>query len=179
MIVLETNRLILRLLNTDDAEFVLRIVNEPSFVENIGDRGIRSLEQATNYLLDGPISSYRNHGHGPYMVVLKTVQAPIGLCGLLKRVKFDDADLGYALLPEFWRQGFAFEAASAVLDYAYSSLSLPRTLGLVSPDNRPSISLLEKLGFEFSELRQMRADGLPTAVYVHTPARERQRRPIS
>ncbi|MEO7102177.1 MAG: GNAT family N-acetyltransferase [Gemmatimonadaceae bacterium] len=173
MIVLETDRLILRLLTTDDAEFVLRLVNDPSFIENIGDRGIRSLEQATNYLLDGPISSYRNHGHGPYMVVLKSVQAPIGMCGLLKRVKFDDADLGYALLPEYWRQGFALEAAKAVLDYAYASLNLPRTLGLVSPDNRPSIRLLEKLGFEFSELRQMKADGLPTAVYVHTPGRER------
>jgi len=173
MIVLETDRLILRFLTTDDAEFVLRLVNDPSFIENIGDRGIRSLEQATNYLLDGPISSYRHHGHGPYMVVLKSVQAPIGLCGLLKRVKFDDADLGYALLPEYWRQGYALEAASAVLDYAYDSLKLPRTLGLVSPDNTPSISLLEKLGFEFSELRQMKVDGPPTAVYVHTPDRGR------
>lgn len=171
MIVLETDRLILRFLTADDAEFILRLVNDPSFIENIGDRGIRSIEQATNYLQDGPISSYRNHGHGPYIVVLKTVDAPIGLCGLLKRVKFDDADLGYALFPEYWRQGFAFEAATAVLDYAYTSLNLPRTLGLVSPDNTPSIALLEKLGFEFSELRQMKTEGPPTAVYVHTPAK--------
>lgn len=179
MIVLQTDRLILRYLTTDDAEFVLRLVNDPSFIANIGDRGIRSLEQATNYLLDGPMSSYRHHGHGPYMVALKAALVPIGLCGLLKRLQFDDVDLGYALLPEFWRQGFAFEAASAVLDYAYDSLNLPRTLGLVSPDNAPSIRLLEKLGFEFSELRQMKEDGPPTAVYMHTSSRKRNRPPVA
>lgn len=169
MIVLETDRLVLRYLAVGDADFVLRLANDPSFIRNIGDRGIRSVEQAANYLLDGPISSYRHHGHGPYLVELKSTSLPIGLCGLLKRVQFDDADLGYALLPDFWRRGLAFEAASAVLDYGYHSLSLPRMLGLVSPENVPSIGLLEKLGFQFSELRQLKPDGLPTAVYVHAP----------
>jgi RimJ/RimL family protein N-acetyltransferase len=169
MIVLETDRLLVRHLNTDDAEFILQLVNDPSFIANIGDRGIRSLEQATNYLLDGPMSSYRHHGHGPYLVALKDDLIPIGMCGLLKRIQFDDADLGYALLPQFWSQGFAFEAASAVLEFSYRSLDLPRTLALVSPNNFPSIRLLEKLGFEFTELRQVRPDGLPTAIYIHTP----------
>jgi RimJ/RimL family protein N-acetyltransferase len=177
MIVLETERLVLRHLNTDDAEFILRLVNDPSFIANIGDRGIRSLEQATNYLLDGPMSSYRHHGHGPYLVALREAHVPIGMCGLLKRIQFDDVDLGYALLPEYWSQGFAFEAASAVLEFAYDSLALPRTLGLVSPDNLPSIRLLEKLGFEFSELREMKADGPPTAVYLHTPGKPKQNLP--
>jgi ribosomal-protein-alanine N-acetyltransferase len=170
MIVLETERLILRHLSTDDAEFILRLVNDPAFIANIGDRGIRSLEQAMNYLLDGPMSSYRYHGHGPYLVALREALVPIGMCGLLKRVQFEDADLGYALLPEYWSQGFAFEAAAAVLQFAYESLALPRTLGLVSPDNLKSIRLLEKLGFEFLELREMKPGGPPTAVYVHTPA---------
>lgn len=169
MIVLETDRLVLRYLTVGDADFVLRLANDPSFIRTIGDRGIRSVEQAANYLLDGPISSYRHHGHGPYLVELKTTSAPIGLCGLLQRVQFEDADLGYALLPDFWRQGLAFEAASAVLGYGYQSLELARTLGLVAPDNIPSIGLLEKLGFQFSELRQMKPDSLPTAVYAHTP----------
>lgn len=177
MIVLETERLVLRHLNTDDAEFILRLVNDPSFIANIGDRGIRSLEQATNYLLEGPMSSYRHHGHGPYLVALKVELVPIGLCGLLKRIQFDDPDLGYALLPEYRSQGFAFEAASAVLDLAYSSLGLPRTLGLVSPENTPSIRLLEKLGFEFSERREMKVGVPPTAVYVHTPTRPPARPP--
>ena len=168
MNILETDRLVLRHLTTDDAEFVLRLVNDPSFIANIGDRGIRSVEQASTYLLDGPIRSYTDHGHGLYMVALKSSLTPIGMCGILKRIQFDDVDLGYALLPEFWSQGFAFEAASAVLHFAHSSLGVPRTLGLVSPDNLPSIKLLEKLGFIFSELRQMKPDGLPTAIYTHS-----------
>ena len=171
MNVLETERLVLRHLTTSDAEFILRLVNEQSFITNIGDRGIRSLEQASNYLLDGPIKSYAAHGHGPYMVELKPELQPVGMCGLLKRAEFDDIDLGYAFLPEFWSRGFAFEAASAVLRFANESLHVTRTLGLVSPDNLPSIRLLEKLGFVFIELRQIKADGLPTAIYSHsTPA---------
>lgn len=168
MNVLETERLVLRHLTTSDAEFILRLVNEPSFITNIGDRGIRSLEQASNYLLDGPIKSYAAHGHGPYMVELKPELQPVGMCGLLKRAEFDDIDLGYAFLPEFWSRGFAFEAASAVLRFANESLHVTRTLGLVSPDNLPSIRLLEKLGFVFIELRQIKADGLPTAIYSHS-----------
>jgi [ribosomal protein S5]-alanine N-acetyltransferase len=168
MTVLETDRLLIRHLTVDDAEFILRLVNEPSFIANIGDRGIRSHEQASNYLLDGPIRSYAEHGHGPYLVALKQSLEPIGMCGLLRRAQFKDADLGYAFLPEFWAQGYAFEAASAVLRFAHESLGFQRTLGLVSPDNIPSIKLLEKLGFEFSELRQMKPSGLPTAVYTHS-----------
>ncbi len=170
MTVLETDRLVLRHLNAGDAEFILRLVNDPSFIENIGDRGIRSLEQASTYLLDGPIKSYSARGHGLYLVVLKPLLEPIGMCGLLKRDEFQDIDLGYALLPEFWSQGFAFEAATAVLKFAHDSLGAPRTLGLVSPENTPSIRLLEKLGFTFSELRQMKPDGLPTAIYSYSPS---------
>jgi RimJ/RimL family protein N-acetyltransferase len=170
MTVLETDRLLLRHLTVDDAEFILRLVNDLSFIENIGDRGIRSLEQAATYLLDGPISSYQLHGHGPYLVLTRESLEPIGMCGLLRRAQFEDIDLGYALLPEFWSRGFAFEAASAVRDYAHGVLAAPRILGLVSPDNLRSIKLLEKLGFSFSELRQMKPDGPPTAIYVHLRA---------
>ena len=172
MTVLETDRLVLRHLNADDAEFILRLVNDPSFIENIGDRGIRSVEQASTYLLDGPIKSYATHGYGLYLVVLKPSLEPIGVCGLLKRDHFQDVDLGYALLPEFWSRGFAFEAAAAVLKFAHDSLGVPRTLGLVTPENVPSINLLEKLGFSFSELRQMKPDGLPTAIYSYSPPKE-------
>jgi RimJ/RimL family protein N-acetyltransferase len=166
----ETDRLLIRHLTTDDAEFILRLVNDPSFIANIGDRGIRSLEQACTYLHDGPIRSYSEHGHGPYLVALKQSLVPIGMCGLLKRVQFQDADLGYAFLPEFWSQGFAFEAATAVLHFSHTSLGFHTTLGLVAPGNTPSVRLLEKLGFVFSEFRQMKPDGPPTAVYSHSTA---------
>ena len=165
MTVLETDRLLLRHFTLDDADFILRLVNDPAFIANIGDRGIRTLDDAAVYLTDGPIASYAQHGHGLYLVALKESQEPIGICGLLKRIQFADVDVGYAFLPEFWSRGFAFESAVAVLDYARDTLKASNVLALVSPENRASIRLLEKLGFEFSELRQLKPEGLPTAIY--------------
>src|SRR5689334_13496934 len=98
-IVLETERLVLRRLTPGDAAFMLRCLNEPSFLQNIGDKGVRNLEQAVSYLEGGPIRSYRVHGHGLYLAILKESRQPVGLCGLLKREQFEDIDLGYALLP--------------------------------------------------------------------------------
>jgi [ribosomal protein S5]-alanine N-acetyltransferase len=167
--VLETDRLVLRHFTPDDAGFILQLVNDPSFIANIGDRGIRTHDDAVTYLLDGPIASYERHGHGLYLVALKATLVPIGICGLLKRIQFDDVDLGYAFLPDFWYQGFAAESATAMLEFARATLKFPRTLALVSPDNRRSIKLLEKLGFSFIELRQMKTEGLPTAIYVYPP----------
>jgi len=171
MTVLETDRLLLRHFTTDDAGFILELVNDPSFIANIGDRGIRTTDDAVTYLLDGPIASYERHGHGLYLVSLKPTLVPIGICGLLKRIQFNDVDLGYAFLPNFWYQGFAAESAAAMLKFAHTTLKVPRTLALVSPDNTRSIKLLEKLGFSFTELRQMKPEGLPTAIYVHPPSR--------
>lgn len=169
MNILETDRLVLRHLTTDDAGFILELVNDPAFIANIGDRGIRTRDDAVAYLLNGPIASYERHGHGLYLVILKATLEPIGICGLLKRIQFDDIDLGYAFLPGFWYQGFATESARAMLEFARATLKAPRTLALVSPDNARSMRLLEKIGFSFIELRQMKADGLPTAIYVHPP----------
>ncbi len=167
--VLETTRLVLRHFTPDDAEFILEIVNDPSFIANIGDRGIRSLDQAVGYLVDGPIRSYEEHGHGLYLVTLKPSLQPIGICGLLKRNQFDDVDLGYAFLPAYWSRGFAFESATAMLDFARSTLHIERTLALVNPDNVRSIRLLEKIGFSFSELRDIPPGHLPTAIYSYPP----------
>ena len=147
MNVLETDRLVLRYVTLDDAEFALRLLNEPSFLQNIGDRRVRTLEQASNYLLEGPIKSYQVHGHGMYLVALKETLEPIGLCGLLKRDQFEDVDIGYAFLPEFWSRGYAFESALAVRDYGEQTLGLTRMIAVVSPGNAGSIRLLEKLGF--------------------------------
>jgi [ribosomal protein S5]-alanine N-acetyltransferase len=145
--VAETKRLVLRRFTASDAAFALRLLNEPSFIENIADRGVRTLEQAARYLLEGPIASYQRHGHGLYLVELKPSLQPIGMCGVLKRDGFPDVDLGYAFLPEFWSRGFAFESASAVLDLVRSVLRLPRIVAFVSKGNATSIRLLRKLGF--------------------------------
>jgi len=165
MIVLETERLILRHCTVDDAELILRLLNEPSFLENIGDKGVRTLEDAVRYLLDVPIKSYQLHGHGAHLVLLKESLEPIGTCGLIHRDQFEAPDVGYAFFPEFWAKGYAFEAASAVMEYGRRTLGLPNIIALVKPGNAGSIRVLEKLGFSFSKLIQMEPDGAEAALY--------------
>jgi RimJ/RimL family protein N-acetyltransferase len=156
--VLETERLQLRRLSVDDAEFILRLLNEPSFIENIGDRGVRTNDDARAYILKGPIASYEKFGFGLWMVEIKSSGLPIGICGLLKRDVLDDIDIGYALLPEFWSQGYALESASAVMGYAKERLGSKRVLAVVNPDNQSSIRLLEKMGFHFERMVRLSED---------------------
>ncbi len=122
--LIETDRLRLRQLSDDDADFVLRLLNEPSFIENIGDRGVRTLDDARAYITNGPIASYEKHGFGLLLVELKEPGTAIGICGLLKRDVLPEPDIGYALLPEFWCKGYAHESATAVLDHARNVLGL-------------------------------------------------------
>ena len=144
--ILETERLILRRFLPDDAAFALRLLNEPSFIENIGDRGVRTLDDAVHYLAEGPGAMYETHGHGLYLVALKQTLQPIGMCGLLKRDAFPDVDVGYAFLPEFWSKGYARESVIAALGEA-RALGLKKVIALVSPGNVASVRLLDKLGF--------------------------------
>jgi RimJ/RimL family protein N-acetyltransferase len=158
--ILETDRLQLRMLTTDDAEFVLRLLNEPSFIQNIGDREVRTVDQARDYILKGPIASYEKFGFGLWLVETKSAAVPIGICGLLKREVLDDVDIGYALLHEFCSQGYALESASAVMSYASKTLGLNRVVAVTNPDNQSSIRLLEKLGFEFERMVRL-SEGAP------------------
>ena len=150
--ILETERLQLRMLSVDDAEFILRLLNEPSFIQNIGDRGVRTINDARAYILKGPIASYEKFGFGLWMVETRLESTPIGICGLLKRDVLADVDIGYALLPEFWSQGYALEAASAVVSYAHEKLGLKRVLAVTNSDNQSSIRLLEKMGFKYERM---------------------------
>lgn len=151
-IVLETDRLTLRQLTTGDAAFILRLLNEPSFVRHIGDKDVRSLSDAENYILTGPVDMYHRLGFGLWLVEQKPNLVPIGLCGLLKRETLDDVDIGFALLPEFCRKGYAYEAASATLEHAQNHLQLSRLVATTSQDNSASGRLLDKLGFEYEQL---------------------------
>jgi RimJ/RimL family protein N-acetyltransferase len=153
MLVLETERLLLRPLTTDDAPFILTLLNEPSFLRFIGDKKVRNLEDARQYILTGPMASYERHGLGLLAVELKASQTPIGMCGLLKREELPEPDIGFAYLPDFWGQGFAFEAAKAVMNDAREGLKLNRVLAIVNPDNDASIKLLERLGLKFERLK--------------------------
>ena len=155
MIVLETDRLVLRRISTHDAEFILRLLNEPSFLRYIGDRGVRSLEDAQAYIAKGPITSYDRHGFGLLLVSRKDDGVPLGMCGLLKRDTLRDVDVGFAFLPEFWGHGYAFEAASAVLSYGKEVLGLGRIVAITSPDNDGSIRVLTKLGMQFEGMIQL------------------------
>jgi RimJ/RimL family protein N-acetyltransferase len=147
---LETRRLTIRPFELNDAAFILRLLNEPSFIANIADKGVRDIEGAQRYLLEGPLESYRRHGFGLYRIGLKEQDTPIGMAGLLKRDYLADIDLGYALLPEFCGCGYAQEAAAAVLAFARESLAVERFCAIVNESNLSSIKLLGKLGFAAS-----------------------------
>lgn len=153
MLVLETERLLLRPFTTDDAPFVLTLLNEPSFLRFIGDKKVRNLEDARQYLRNGPIASYKRNGFGLLLVALRESETPIGMCGLLKREELPDPDIGFAFIPDYWGQGFAFEAAAAVTNDARERLKLTRILAIVNPDNDASIKLLERLGLRFDRLK--------------------------
>jgi ribosomal-protein-alanine N-acetyltransferase len=152
---LETARLTLREFSVDDATFVLRLLNEPSFIEFIGDRGVRSLSDAKRYLHDGPMTSYRQHGHGLLRLSLKAGDIPIGMCGLVKRDTLPDPDIGFALLPAFWGRGYVTEAARAVLEHGRKTLRIRGVLGITTPGNVRSIAVLQKLGLSFIEERPL------------------------
>ncbi len=159
MNVLETNRLALRQLAIEDAGFILELVNEPAWLRFIGDRGVRTLEDARAYILKGPIDSYRRFGFGLYLTELKADRIPIGICGLVKRDSLPDVDIGFAFLPKFWGQGYAQESASAVLAFAQNTLGLKRLVAVTNPDNQRSIRVLEKLGLRFEKIVRLSEDG--------------------
>ncbi len=160
MTVLETERLLLRQLSTEDAGFILELLNEPSFIRNIGDRGVRTIEDANSYILNGPVASYAKNGFGLYLVKLKETNESIGMCGLIKRDTLEDVDIGYAFLPRFWSKGYAVELAQAVKEYAKNTIGLNRIVAIVDPENAGSIRVLEKIGLQFEKMVRLSEDDI-------------------
>jgi RimJ/RimL family protein N-acetyltransferase len=152
---IETARLMLHEFTETDAGFVLRLVNEPSFLRYIGDRGVRNLEDARRYIADGPVAGYARFGYGLMRVERKSDGTTIGMCGILKRESLPDPDIGFSFFPEFWSQGYALESAQAVMAHARSALGLGRIVAITTVDNEPSIRLLGKLGFRFERMIRM------------------------
>ncbi len=165
MTVLATARLRLRRLVLDDAPFVHELVNQPSWLAYIGDRQVRSLEDARGYLTTGPLASYAQHGFGLYAVERSHDGVAIGLCGLLKREQLDDVDIGFALLDRHGGHGYAIEAAAAVVEHARHAIGLDRLVAIVAPDNARSIRLLEKLGLAFE--RTITLPGQTASLRLH------------
>ena len=166
--LLETERLVLRKISTDDAEFVLELLNQPSFIRFIGDRGVRNLDDAKQYILNRLIASYERNGFGLYLVELKPDGTPIGISGLVKRDALPDADIGFAFLPAYWAKGYAVESAAAVMNYAREVLGLTRIVAITSPDNEASAKLLGKIGLRFERMIKLSEDA--EEVKLFTPA---------
>jgi len=152
---IETERLVLREMTAGDAAFVLRLVNEPAFLRYIGDRGVRTLDDARRYIGDGPIAGYARDGYGLMRVERKSDGAALGMCGVLKRDSLPDPDLGFSFFPEHWSQGYALESARATLRHARGRLGLGRILAITTQNNEPSMRLLAKLDFRFERLVTM------------------------
>ena len=150
MQVCETERLVIRHFEPGDTDYILRQLNEESFIRFIADKQVRTLSDASQYLQNGPMASYTANGFGLNMVLLKSSGEAVGMCGLVKREELGSPDLGYAILPEHWRKGYALEAGAAVLDDARQSHSLNTVLGVTLPDNLASNQLLLKLGFSLT-----------------------------
>ena len=146
---LETERLVLRRVTLQDADLMLAVWNDPAFIRHVGDRGIRTVEEAETALKEGAFKLYDDFGYGPYCMSLKVDRAQIGICGLFRRDNLDDADIGFTTLPDYCGKGFAAEAAHAVLAHARDDLGLRRLTAIVSPENLASIGLIEKLGMSF------------------------------
>jgi len=164
---IETPRLRLRPMTPDaDAAFIRRLLNEESFLRFIGDRGVRTVEDARRYIETGPRQSYARHGFGLLLTERRADSEPIGICGLLKRDVLEDPDLGFAFVPEAWGQGFAFEAAEAVMAETGARLRLERVLAVTRPDNRASIRLLKRLGFGLEGTVRLAEDGPELALYA-------------
>lgn len=164
--IVETPRLRLRELTADDAEFILGLVNEPSFLANIGDKGVRNLEDARRFIEEGPWASHRERGYGQFLVELKESGEPIGVCGLLFREALDVSDVGGAFLTRYWRQGYGFEAATAMIGYGRSTLGIEKIVALTYQNNLASIRMLEKLGLSFERIVKMSENDPGTALYA-------------
>lgn len=149
MLILETERLTLREFKASDAAFILILLNTPTWIRFIGDRGIKNVYDASLYLQNGPIKSYQANGFGLWLVSVKDGNRPIGMCGIIRREELDHPDIGFALLPEFAGKGYGFEIAAATMNYARQYLHLEKIVGITTHDNEYSIKLLQKVGLTF------------------------------
>ncbi|MFN0037150.1 MAG: GNAT family N-acetyltransferase [Saprospiraceae bacterium] len=152
--IIETHRLLIREFNLSDAPFIVALLNSPGWLRFIGDRGVHTEEDAQNYLLNGPMKSYQANGFGLWRVSLKSDDSPIGMCGLLKRDTLDDPDIGFAMLPEFAQNGYAFEMADATMRLAKTDFDMGRVVAITDAENERSIALLLKIGLAFEKTIQ-------------------------
>ncbi|MBM7663102.1 RimJ/RimL family protein N-acetyltransferase [Bacillus mesophilus] len=152
MKIIETERLVLRWVELSDASFILDLLNDPTWLKYIGDKKIRTIEEAENYISFELREMYRKFGFGLYLVELKENKIPLGICGLIKRDSLVDIDIGFAFSSKFQRRGYGFEAASATLQYANETLELKKLVAITTEKNVHSANLLEKIGMKYNSM---------------------------
>jgi len=167
MNVLETSRLALRPFSVEDAAFVYGLVNDPAWLEHIGNRNVRSLEDARAYIRDRILTMYERVGFGMYVVALQGTGEAVGTCGLIRRDGLDDVDIGFAFLPRYRGRGFAVESAAAVLAHATGVLRMKRVVAIVSAANHRSIRILEKIGLRFERMLKLPGDDEEVRLYAY------------
>ncbi len=172
MKILDTERLVLRLITPNDADFYLELINDPTWITNIRDMGIRTVAAARESIINNQIASQNKDGFSFYLVSRKLDNVAMGMCGLKKRDFLNDVDLGYAFLPRYTGQAYALEAAIAVVQYARTTLRLPKLAAITSPGNQRSNQLLKKLGFNLEQVLVLPGEERDTNLYglVLTPA---------
>ena len=162
---LEKERLYLRRVTLTDADLLLAVWNDPAFIRNVGDRGVRTISEAVKAMEGGALKLYTDYGYGPYAMVRKADGTRLGICGLFKRDNLDSPDIGFGVLPDFCGQGYASEAAFAVLAHARDDLAIETLIAIVSQDNAPSIGLIEKLGLAYVKMITMPGEDKEICLY--------------
>lgn len=169
MILLTTKRLTLRQARLDDAAFIHRLLNEPSWLKFIGDRGVRTVEDARAYIAARFIAVYERLGFGFFIVERKELPGPMGIAGLVKRDGLEDVDLGFAFLPEYWGEGFALESATGVMQFARDDLKLKRIVAISAAGNESAGRLLERVGFHFERMIRLSPAAEEIRLFVRDP----------
>lgn len=153
--MLQTERLRITKLTDDDADFIFELLNEPAFKRFIGDKGIRTKDDALNYIRTVPLHQYQNHDYGLYRVGTRENNVPTGICGLVTREEFSDPDLGFAFLSAHCEMGYGYESSQAILAAGRDAHGLRRIIAMADEDNIASTRLLDKLGFQFERMVTM------------------------
>ena len=161
-----TDRVVVAPLTLADDAFIVALLTDPDWLRYIGDRGVRTPDDARRYLETGPMASYAAHGFGLFRVSRRDTGVPIGICGLLRRATLPDVDIGFAFLPAYRGQGYAIETARATLAYARDTLGLDRIVAIVSPENAASIRVLETLGMRQEGMVQLSDDANAVCLFA-------------
>lgn len=146
-----TNRLEIRELTLEDADFIFELLNQISWKKYIGNKNIKTIDDAKQYILDNPLKMYQTHGFGLWCVTKIYSKQALGVAGIIKRDTLPMVDIGFAFLDRYSGHGYALEACKSIIDYAKSRFHYDHILAIVKPENKRSIGLLNKLDFHFKE----------------------------